>query len=1339
MLRKYFNLKVYMTLRFLLHMATSISSENESNLKAWPQTFESSRFREIVSSSSSSGSIFQYANFNLKVGSFNIHGQGKTQIKLRKISNLFTKGNFDIFLLQETRTDGSSKELKKWYKVFNTKQIFLTSLGTRAVGAGIVIRNNENFNVLNTFKDPEGRYVGVIGDHEEGKFLVLSFYSPSVSKEIKSFVIDHIYAQLTNLGEELPEFILMGGDTNTPFSVLDKEGGNSGLKNEAIQAFEQLKDRLSLLDSFRLKFPMKREYTWEVLNPIVIKERLDVIFISDNLQDYLAECGVIPAYKTCSDHGIPFVRIKGFDIPSKGPGIWKLNNQLLLDPGYVVELRNNIKKWELEAETDLPNNKGGQWSFIKHKIGEFSRNFGAKLKKAKSILRKRLECELESLSLNLDETNKLKYQSVKGQLDDLIETEVKGAILRSLCEDYEMGEKCSKYFFSLEKYRAKQRTINRLKLPDGSITSNGSLILNECRLFYKNLYSKSPNIDFDRESHFFNNGLAPKLSEKERTLCDTPVTEIELLQCLKTFRKNKSPGLDGSSAEFHLTFWDQLKTRLLDVYEEAFTSELLPESMRVGLVTLLEKKGKDRLELSNWRPITLLNVDYKLLTKTLGQRLKKVLPSLVGKEQNGFIPGGNIFFSAHTVRDILFYCKKENIDLILLALDYSKAFDSLDFEFIHQTFKHFGFGDNFKKWIKVLYKGGKSCIGNNGYISESIAIERSTRQGDPISPLVFILGLEILFIVLRSDENIQGLKVENNELKFTAYADDSTYFMKNKISAELLLNQIELFSKISGLEVNRSKSECLLMSFEQGLSEFSENFLGIPVVENLKILGHYYGKSDLICNYQNFYSKIGKMEKTLNMWKQRNLTWIGKILLINALSTSIFTFNAQIDIPPVDFLIAVEKLHKNFLWQGVPKISHKTLISDYKDGGLKYRDLQSFIDSINLKFVQNLVINDTSNHTVLPKFWVKRLFKIPTEPDEQRYFYEYFDGKLNVLNCIFKLPRVVNYKGHPFYYKILKTYETLLENLSVTEESILSMPIWFNKHLKSKFDEEISKAGFNYLKDIFPENNLKQNFEGLRNVKSRKLLNICNRIPQEWMNIIQNSSSRSITVFPYPVVSLNRHPNFIKDVTSDSVYKFFVKNKSKPAAGLTYWVNTVNLSDSQINIAFRFAREFFKSTFDIVFQYKIITNTLPTNKFLQRYRVLDNDLCSRCKYSSDTIEHRLWSCQLVVPVVAKFIQYLKGECNVKQNINMITFLFGFKENPGLNHILLECKKLIFYQLDDNLCPDTFCERVLQVIRKIMIKEKQIMISGNNFEQYCLKWRNFSCIYDFYGPDIEIFN
>ena len=188
------------------------------------------------------------------------------------------------------------------------------------------------------------------------------------------------------------------------------------------------------------------------------------------------------------------------------------------------------------------------------------------------------------------------------------------------------------------------------------------------------------------------------------------------------------------------------------MYNESFSLGLLPECMRIGVVTLLEKKGKDRLDIANWRPITLLNVDYKLLTKCLGERLKTVLPSLIHPNQNGFVPGGSIFFTSQTIRDLLFHCKKENIDLILLALDYTKAFDSVDFEYIFKTFETFNFGPRFKKWIKTIYRGGKSCIKNNGNFSATFEIERSTRQGDPISPLVFILGLEILLISIRSVE-----------------------------------------------------------------------------------------------------------------------------------------------------------------------------------------------------------------------------------------------------------------------------------------------------------------------------------------------------------------------------------------------------------------------------------------------------------------------------------------------------------------------------------------------------------------------------------------------------------
>ena len=120
----------------------------------------------------------------------------------------------------------------------------------------------------------------------------------------------------------------------------------------------------------------------------------------------------------------------------------------------------------------MPDNKGSQWGFIKLKIGEFSRTFGAKLKKAKNILKSNIERELDQISQDLNDSNKLMFQNLKQQLDEIIEQEVKGSILRSLCREYENGEKCSKYFFSLEKTRSKQKTITRLKCSDGSFISD---------------------------------------------------------------------------------------------------------------------------------------------------------------------------------------------------------------------------------------------------------------------------------------------------------------------------------------------------------------------------------------------------------------------------------------------------------------------------------------------------------------------------------------------------------------------------------------------------------------------------------------------------------------------------------------------------------------------------------------------------------------------------------------------------------------------------------------------------------------------------------------------------
>ena len=532
--------------------------------------------------------------------------------------------------------------------------------------------------------------------------------------------------------------------------------------------------------------------------------------------------------------------------------------------------------------------------------------------------------------------------------------------------------------------------------------------------------------------------------------------------------------------------------------------------------------------------------------------------------------------STHTIRDMLFYCSKEKIDLIMLALDYTKAFDSVNFDFIHTAFELYNFGNNFKQWIKVIYNGGKSCFSNNGFISKTFEIERSTRQVDPISHLVFILVLEILFIHLRSDPNIKGIKIVKNEVKLTSYADDASYFMKDKISAETLLLAIEKFSKVSGLEVNRTKSECLLFDFELNLSPH-DKFCGIPVVDNIKILGHLFGKNKTICDFQNLYSKINKLEKIENIWKQRTLTLMGKNLLINSLLNSLFIFNAQIEIPPTDFTKIVEAKNKEFLWGGgTAKIAHHSIIGDYQEGGLKYKDLNSFVLSVNYKFISRLTNTVNLNSTCLPRFWLMKLFNIPTEcnNDDQQYFYDFFCNQLNILDCKIQVPRKALWKGHPFYYEILQSYGKCLEDFPKSKHYILSVPLWYNKFLGTKFNIKLSKAGYNYLRDFYMEGNLLTPVQLNRNLAPtvfRALVNLMNKIPLSISNAISSSQRKSLVIFPLQTIHFKGVDYKLSHMDAKAIYSKLIYPKVKMPKGLLNWCMDLELSDSQIKTSLSFS------------------------------------------------------------------------------------------------------------------------------------------------------------------------
>jgi hypothetical protein len=353
------------------------------------------------------------------------------------------------------------------------------------------------------------------------------------------------------------------------------------------------------------------------------------------------------------------------------------------------------------------------------------------------------------------------------------------------------------------------------------------------------------------------------------------------------------------------------------------------------------------------------------------------------------------------------------------------------------------------------------------------------------------------------------------------------------------------------------------------------------------------------------------------------------------------------------------------------------------------------------------------------------------------YYQDFFTNKINILDCKVKIPRKIQYRGHPFYYPILKTLENISENICIKIENILSTPIWFNRYLKTQFDIELSRAGFNFIKDLFPCNKPLENFNYLRNNKIRKLRNLSNKIPLVWKDKVLQSDNCFVTISPHNMVNLNGTDVYLNNIPGDQIYRQLIGHKTRLPTGLLRWREDIELSDTDIKVAFTFARLCSISVFDHVFQYKILTRILPTNKYLKRYQVQDSDICSRCELSQDTVLHNLWQCALIVPYVAKISRFLKIDCKVDENITMKPYLFGFKHAIGLNHILLELKKEIFYNWSANISVVTFCEHFMVKIKKIMVKEKEVMISNDHFGDYFDKWKQFTAIYDFLGPDQQI--
>ena len=410
--------------------------------------------------------------------------------------------------------------------------------------------------------------------------------------------------------------------------------------------------------------------------------------------------------------------------------------------------------------------------------------------------------EIKDMELkdDLDQESALLLDEKRNRLKELREKKLNGMIVRSRIQWINQGERPSKSFCNLENRNFVSKRMCFLEKENGDVVFDNKEIVKETKKLYQTLYSHQDVPDVNLNTCVHN---VTKLTDDERDELEGVISYNEAHAALRAMKNNKSPGSDGFTCEFFKFFFCNLGVFMIRSLNFGFQSGRLSVTQRQGIIICIPKEGKPKQYIKNWRPISLLNTVYKIASACIANRIKGVLPKLINSDQRGFMKGRYIGENIRLLYDVLVYTNSEKLPGLLLLLDFEKAFDNISWKFIDKVLDFLNFGPEFKKWIHSFYYDIMSCISVNSLYSQWFHVCRGVRQGDPLSPYLYLLGAEILADMLRENERVKGITVRDREIKLSQFTDDTALCLDGtKQSFEEAVRILTMFSEMSGSKIN---------------------------------------------------------------------------------------------------------------------------------------------------------------------------------------------------------------------------------------------------------------------------------------------------------------------------------------------------------------------------------------------------------------------------------------------------------------------------------------------------------------------------------------------------------
>lgn len=1156
----------------------------------------------------------------LNIASFNVNGLNIPS-KRRAIFQEIRRLNIDLCCLQETH--GSTDTINLWQTEWGGKLLHANGQ-QNSRGVAILLKRSLQCKIQKQMEQQDGRILLVDIEIQGTTFTIGSLYAPTQDRpaEQASF-IDKLEDSLENMNSTNT---ILAGDLNCFLDpALDRNVtttlSNTNLYRDRLRAL--LEERL-LCDIWRIRHPNKREYTFRRGQ---YASRLDYLLTSDHLSETVKSVKI--HHGPHSDHSLITLKM-GQNTAGRGPGLWRFDPYLLSDTSFISQMTDFLCEWQAPEELSHPT---VVWEWLKYEIKKVVVSYQERNKSATAQaikdLREELQglCERQDMENQGDESVGIRIESIKRELREIEEEASNKIIFRSKCKWAKLGEKPTKYFLNLEKQRSRDNMLATVITTNGKEIRDQKDILEECRLFYETLYSENKD-DLSSIEHLMDSIRDlphPILSDISKHQLDAPVSIEELKGALSKMNKGKSPGSDGIPPEFYVAFWAPLAPFLFNSLSQSFREGILSSGQRRGVITLIPKKDVDRRSIANWRPITLLNCDYKILAKAVALRLQRHISPLIHPDQTGFMQARCIGDNIRVVEDAINTINSNCQGGLVVALDFSKAFDSVRWEMIYAALRFFNFGEPFIDMIRLLFTDIESSILNAGTTSKAFKPSRGIRQGCPASPYLFNMVVEILALLIRDHQDIRGLKMHDREIKLSQFADDLTCFIENRQSLTPLMDTLDQFTKWSGLKINMDKSHVI---YPMGSREEISHIHNFSIREETKILGIWFfahgdpGKSYV----RNFKPILSKARQICNSWTNRSLSIKGKVTVANSLITSLFQYTCSYIHTPPEVFKELRKIITAFLWDTrKPKVAYDTLTLPVAEGGLGLFDLQTRTHAALIQGIRRILHEPRLG----PAAFLRQILGITD-------LKEYFRTKPR------QIPTAI--KTLPYYNSMFKLWFKLHHFFPLDETSVRQEALWGNKwitNIKGPIQNEAwANRGVLIIQDIChqSEDRLLSHLEmnEKHNVKCTFLDMLALRlsIPLQWRESLSKNWNRP-NIFPGgPTVVLTegQAPIDISNLSSKKAYSALIAAKKIENTAFHRW----RRHDHATAIGGwdeweRTCKRIYQTTMETKmhsFQFKILHAITPCKKFLRRLCIVDDDRCDNCGVTDDLF-HFFFHCSMV--------------------------------------------------------------------------------------------------------------